>query len=451
MSVKFNYKTLEDLKKDCQQNNINISFSEDLSVLSKNLEINGRMIPNRFVIQPMEGFDSNDHGAPGELTFRRYQRYARGGAGLIWFEATAVQADGRTNPHQVILNKKTESSFSELVKTTKETARGEFGDDHEPFCVLQITHSGRFSQSDGFRKPLIVVHDPVFDKVVGIDESYPVLTDKELNQIQNNFVEAAKLAYIAGFDAVDVKSCHKYLISELLGARNRSGKYGGSYENRTRFLKEIIERIREEAPELIVGVRLNIFDAVNTENSWGVNQGVKREVIKVDLTEPKRLVKELQELGLAILNTSASTPYYRPYITRPYDQPVSKGYEQPEHPLKGVERLFMLAEDIQKEFPKLPVVGSGYSWLRQFGGAAAAANIIAGRHTLVGFGRQAFAYPYFARDLMEKGKLDPKKCCITCSKCSQLMIWGSKTGCVVRDADLYANVYKEGSAVLKNK
>jgi len=351
----------------------------------------------------------------------------------------------------VILNKRTESSFSELVKTTKETARGEFGDDHEPFCVLQITHSGRFSQSDGFRKPLIVVHDPVFDKVVGVDESYPVLTDKELNQIQNNFIETAKLAYIAGFDAVDVKSCHKYLISELLGARNRSGKYGGSYENRTRFLKEIIERIRKETPGLIIGVRLNIFDAVNTENSWGVNQGVKREVVKVDLTEPKRLVKELQELGLAILNTSASTPYYHSHITRPYDQPVNKGHEQPEHPLKGIERLFMLAEDIQQEFPKLPVVGSGYSWLRQFSGAVAAANIMAGRHTLVGFGRQAFAYSYFARDLMEKGKLDPKKCCTTCSKCSQLMIWGSKTGCVVRDADLYANVYKEASAVSKNK
>ena len=163
------------------------------------------------------------------------------------------------------------------------------------------------------------------------------------------------------------------------------------------------------------------------------------------------MVKELQELGLAILNTSASTPYYQPYITRPYNQPVNKGYEQPEHPLKGIERLFMLAEDIQQEFPKLPVVGSGYSWLRQFGGAAAAANIMAGRHTLAGFGRQAFAYPYFARDLMEKGKLDPKKCCITCSKCSQLMIWGSKTGCVVRDAGLYANVYKEASAVAKNK
>jgi len=101
--------------------------------------------------------------------------------------------------------------------------------------------------------------------------------------------------------------------------------------------------------------------------------------------------------------------------------------------------------------PDLPIMGTGYSWLRQFGGAAAVANVGKGHHSLAGFGRQAFVYPNFARDLLEKGIMEPRKCCITCSKCSQLMVWGSKTGCVVRDADLYANVYKEVSAVSKNK
>jgi len=448
---KFNYHSLEELQTEVRRDNIELDFSENTDVLNRNLMINNHRIPNRLAIQPMEGCDSDEQGNPGKLTFRRYKRFAEGGAGLIWFEATAILSEARSNPHQLLLDDSTEPAFAELLRMTKNRAIQEYGIHHEPFCVLQLNHSGRFSKPEGIRKPLIAVHHSILDKVVNIDENYPLLEDGQLKYIQEKFVKSAKLAYKAGFDAVDIKSCHGYLILELLGAKTRIGEYGGSYQNRTRFLKETIELIKQEVPMLIITTRLNISNVIFVGNSWGISKNNNTGEWEIDLSEPKRLVKELDNLGVSLINATAGVPYFNPYIGRPYDQPVEGGCKEPESPLKGVERLFKFARQIQEMVPDLPIMGTGYSWLRQFGGAAAAANVGKGHHSLAGFGRQAFAYPNFARNLLEKGQMEDKKCCITCSKCSQLMICQSKTGCVVRDADLYANVYKEVLAVSKNK
>ena len=443
MSKRFNYHSLEELQREVRQDNIKLDFSENVDVLSRNLIINNHRIPNRLAIQPMEGCDSDEQGIPGELTFRRYKRFAQGGAGLIWFEATSVLPEARSNPHQLLLNESTEPAFAELLRMTKDKAMQEYGVHHEPFCVLQLNHSGRFGKPEGVRKPLIVVHHTTLDKVVNIDENYPLLEDEQLKYIQEKFVKSAKLAYKAGFDAVDIKSCHGYLILELLGAKSRKGEYGGSYQNRTRFLKETIKLIKQEVPKLIISTRLNISNLIFAENSWGISKNNNTGEWEIDLSEPKRLVKELDNLGLSLINATAGVPYFNPYIVRPFDQPVEGGCKEPESPLKGVERLFKFARQIQEIVPDLPIMGTGYSWLRQFGGAAAAANVGKGYHSLAGFGRQAFAYPNFARNLLEKGQMEDKRCCITCSKCSQLMIYQSKTGCVVRDSEIYAPIFKD--------
>lgn len=436
---KFNFTSLEQLQATVQENGLGLGFSTEYTLLREPVQIGEKQVPNRFVIQPMEGFDSEDNGAPGELTFRRYERYARGGAGLIWFEAVAILEEGRTNPHQLILSAETLPEFKELVEMTRKIAVETWGNGHLPYTVLQLTHSGRFSKPHAKREPVIVVHDPVFDKVVGIDETYPVITDERLEEIQDEMVICAKLAYEAGFDAVDIKACHRYLLSELLGARDRAGKYGGSYENRTRFLKETLQRIREEVPQITLAVRLNASDLVYSGNTWGVSGDP--EQCKIDLQETKRLVCELQDLGVKLLNITAGTPYYNPHINRPYDQTTKHGYAQPEHPLLGVQRLFTLTEEVQAVVPEIAVVATGYSWLRQFAPAAAAWNVAQGKHRLIGLGRQAFAYPDLPKDLFTTGQVDGKRSCITCSKCSQLMIWGSKTGCVVRDG-IYTPVYQ---------
>ncbi|NLM20706.1 MAG: flavin oxidoreductase/NADH oxidase [Peptococcaceae bacterium] len=440
MAFKFHYKNLEEIKNECTDRSLDIGFKPDYQILGERLTLGVQTIPNRLVVQPMEGFDAVHQGEPGELTFRRYLRYAIGGAGVIWFEAVAVLAEGRSNPYQLMLNKKTVDTMARLVEETKQAAWKEYK--HEPFCIVQLTHSGRFSKPTGDRKPIIAVHDRVFDHIVGIDENYPVVTDRELERIRDSFVEASRLAKKAGFDAVDIKACHRYLLSELLAAKQRTGKYGGDYTNRTRLLKEIIQLVKSYVPELTIAVRLNATDMVDTVNSWGTVLG---NSLQPDLSEPVRLAKELEMLGVSLLNITAGTPYYNPHVNRPYDQPVPNGYKAPEHPLQGVARLFAVAMHIQEAVPEVPVVGTGYSWLRQFGGEAAAYNVSYGKHQLAGFGRQAFAYPDFARDLLLGRGLKPEKSCITCSKCSQLMRLGSRTGCVVRDAKTYAPIFQEVS------
>lgn len=437
---KFHYQNRDEIKNDYANLGLDLGFSTDYKLLGESVSLGARTIPNRLVIQPMEGFDAINQGEPGELTFRRYLRYARGGAGLLWFEAVAVLPEGRSNPRQLVINAQTVDALTRLVAETKQAAWEEYN--HEPYCVAQLTHSGRFSKPTGERKPVIAVHDRVFDKIVGVDEHYPVITDEELERIRDTYVEAARLAKRAGFDAVDIKTCHRYLLSELLAAKQRSGKYGGDYGHRTRLLKEIVQMVKSSVSDLNIAVRLNATDMVDTDNAWGVAVG---QPLRPDLSEPVRLARELAGLGVSLLNITAGTPYYNPHVNRPYDQPVKDGYEAPEHPLEGVARMFTVATKIQEAVPGAPVVGSGYSWLRQFGGEAAAYNVSHGKHQLVGFGRQAFAYPDFARDLLQGEGLRPEKSCITCSKCSQLMRLGVTTGCVVRDAKVYAPTFQSAT------
>ncbi|HWT27552.1 MAG TPA: flavin oxidoreductase/NADH oxidase, partial [Mobilitalea sp.] len=133
------------------------------------------------------------------------------------------------------------------------------------------------------------------------------------------------------------------------------------------------------------------------------------------------------------------TPYYNPHINRPYDK---GGYIPPEHPLEGVARLIGGIGEIQKAYPDMAVVGTGYSWLRQFSANLGAGVLENGLATFIGFGREAFAYPDFAKDILSQGQMEKNKCCIACGKCAELLRAGEKAGCVVRDSELYAPIYR---------
>jgi len=149
--------------------------------------------------------------------------------------------------------------------------------------------------------------------------------------------------------------------------------------------------------------------------------------------------------GVSVVSITAGNPYYKkPYLTRPFDVPVAGAPVPDEHPLESISRLFLMARDIQKAVPKVAVVGGGYSWLRQYSANAAAAHIAKGDVSLVGLGRLAFAYPDFARDILQCGSLDKSKVCIACSKCTQIMRDKGRTGCVIRDSEIYLPIYKQG-------
>ncbi len=436
---RFHLRTTEDLAAALQRLGISLPISHDLSILAAPLPLRTEsIIPNRFAVQPMEGFDAAPDGGPGPLTFRRYKRYAAGGSGLLWFEATAVLREARSNPRQLWIHAGNVDQFRQLTEETRRVACEQFG--RPPLLILQLTHSGRYSKPDGVPAPLIVHHSPILDPQHNLPPDYPLLSDDDLDRLQETFIEAARLAAKAGFDGVDIKSCHRYLVSELLASHTREGRYGGSFENRTRFLRETLARIRDAVPSLFITTRMNAYDAIPFPFGFGVSRTDYRIP---DLTEPKALARMLETLGTPILNISIGNPYYNPQYGRPFDFPI-KGMPLPdEHPLEAIARFTAITRQIQQAVPQTPVVASGHSWLRHLMPYVASGLIQEQGAALVGQGRGAFAYPDSVRDIFEKGAMNPGKCCITCSACTQIMRDGGQTGCVVRDSEIYGPQYRK--------
>lgn len=437
---KFHYKTLEDLKEEIKKLNVSIHLDEDMSVFQNPVRVGKKIASNALAVLPMEGCDSNRDGSPSELVKRRYKRFAEGGAGLLWWEANAVVEEGRANELQMMLTRDNLTQFSELMEDVKKTAEKEkFHQIH----ILQLTHSGRYSRPVGHAaKPMIPQHDPILDGRCGVNDHTPLVTDEYLDRLTDRYVESARLAKAAGFDGVDIKACHRYLISELLASHTRKGKYGGSFENRSRFLLQTIRAVKETmGSDFIVACRFNVFDAHPYPYGFGCD---KDDMWKFDETEPLLLVKQMCEAGVELLSNSAGNPYYiYPQVTRPFDL-SSMGIPVPkEHPLQSIDRLFSFTRKIQQAAGNVPVVGNGYTWLRQWIPYAGAANLKDHSCSFVGLGRSSFAYPLAPKDILRTGKMDPEKCCITCSKCTQIMRDHGKTGCVIRDKEVYAKLYQE--------
>jgi len=439
---RFDFSDAHALRAKCAALGVEIPFSRDLSVLFERVPIAGRTAPNRFCIHPMEGCDGDGTGAPSDLTFRRYERFANGGSGLIWFEATAVAAAGRSGPRQLLLSEETVDDFARLVDATRAAARTSMGGGHEPILIVQLTHPGRFCRPDGGPQPFLVRLNPRLDAIQKIADDTPVEADDAIDAVGDDLEKAARLAARAGFDGVDIKACHGYLLSDLLGAFCRTGsRYGGAFENRSRLLLETAGRIRASEPGLIVTSRINAFDGVDHPHGFGA---ARTDGAAEDLSEATALLESLHALGAPLANVSIGIPYLNSFLGRPFDRPLDGAPLPPEHPLAGVARLVRITGALQKAVPDLPLVGTGYSWLRQFFPHVGAAVVAAREAAFVGVGRIAFAYPDFVRDLADGGALDSRKVCVGCSSCSQIMRDGGRTGCVVRDTEIYGPEYRKG-------
>jgi 2,4-dienoyl-CoA reductase-like NADH-dependent reductase (Old Yellow Enzyme family) len=425
---RFRIKSTGELQELALSLGLDIPLSMDLDILLEPSLIEGFKVPNKIAVQPMEGFDSTTEGAPGELSRRRYMRYAAGGSGIIWFEATSVTQEGRSNPRQLLINNKTVGDFRELVDSIREEAKRNFGLSHNPFIVLQLTHSGRFSKPEGKPVHKCFSPNPYLDPP-GAEMS--IYSDDELDLIRSHFIEAINLAESAGFDSVDIKISHGYLLHEIMTSFGRNdSRFGGSFGNRLSFVKEIVSH----PSRIIKSIRLNATDLIPYPFGFGMQETGSPEP---DLREPMRLIDELKH-DVPLWNITAGVPYYNSFVNRPYDTGLKGSAVPPEHPLEGVARLIELTGIIQERFRKLPIVGSGYSWLRQFFPNVGAGVIREGKAGFTGLGRSSFAYPDAPRDLMEKGALDPAKVCICCSDCTQLMRNNSPTGCTRRDREFYS-------------
>lgn len=408
-----------------------IPYLEDVGILATPVTLGAHTLPNRICYQPMEGCDGTRDGAPDELTVRRYHRFAKGGAGLIWFEATAIVPEGRANPRQMYLTEENAHVYATLIEQIKSICQKENG--YTPTVVCQLTHSGRWSKPDGAPAPLVAYNKPIFEGNVPLPPE-AIVTDDYLDTLVDRYVASARLAQRVGFDGVDIKACHGYLLSELLNAYLRPGKYGGSYENRTRLFLDAVEAVRAATPtSFIVGSRFNAYDGYPYPYGFcdSGTAGVP------DLTEAKRLAADLDRRGATLLNVTMGCPYTNHEVNRP------TAFAAEESPWRSIERMLQGAREVTASAPHALVVSSGLSFLASLAPNVAAAGIAAGDYHIAGFGRQSFSYPDLARDVVRNGQMETSRLCLTCGKCTQLMRNKKTPGCVIYDKEIYLPLYKE--------
>lgn len=390
--------------------------------------------PNRFAVLPMEGWDGTTAGQPTDLVRRRWTRFAESGAGLVWGEATAVVPEGRANPNQLVVGARTADDLGALRSLLSP----------DQVVGLQLTHSGRWARPDGTPHPRTAFRHPVLDDRTGASDA-SVLTDGELEELQGAFVAAAVRVAEAGFDFVDVKCCHGYLLHELLAGRDRPGPFGGDLDGRTRFLRGVLAGIRSRAPGLAVAVRLSAFDFVPyRQGEDGVGEperdgtlprpfGADAAGLGIDLTETHELLDLLASEGVGLVCTTAGSPYYNPHIQRPAYFPPSDGYDPPEDPLVGVVRQIAATTELTRAHPDLVIVGSGYSYLQDWLPHVGQEVVAAGGTHLVGLGRMALSYPTLPADLLAGRPLERRLVCRTFSDCTTAPRAGLVSGCYPLD------------------
>ncbi|TWU33022.1 oxidoreductase [Novipirellula artificiosorum] len=423
--------------------------SGDDSPLGQTITLKSGKVGNRFCILPMEGWDGTSDGKPTELTRRRWVNFGISGAKLIWGgEAVAVRHDGRANPNQLMINDANLSSI-ESLRTELVGAHQERFDRTDDLLVgLQLTHSGRFARPNQktLAEPRTAQRNPALDPRFGISDDSKMLSDDELKKLIDDFVAAAVLAKKAGYAFVDIKHCHGYLGHELLSGFDRPGQFGGSFENRTRFARDIIAGIRAEAPGLEMGVRVSVFDFVPYRPSDEDRIGIPDEKadprltfggdgsgLGIDLSEPSLFMTLLEELGIELVCSTAGSPYYNPHIQRPAYFPPSDGYQPPEDPLVGVTRQILATAELTRLHPNLTIVGSGYTYLQDWLPNVAQAVVRTGMVDSVGLGRMVLSYPDLPADVLSGKTLVRKKVCRTFSDCTTAPRNGIVSGCYPLD------------------
>ncbi len=444
------FKSAADFQAYLEKNGVALPFDSLLSEpgkspLAQPLAVDGLNIGNRFAVLPMEGWDAQPDGNPSELTLRRWRNFGASGAKLVWGgEAAAVRPDGRANPNQLVIAPETLAGLIYLRDSLVKSHREATGSSEGLVIGLQLTHSGRFCRPNGKTlEPRLAYDHPLLNPRFGLPiPSDKVFSDGELEELVQDYIRAAALAQEAGFDFVDVKHCHGYLLHEFLSAVERPGRYGGSLENRTRLAWEIITGIQSAAPGLGIGVRLSLYDfvpfrpgddrvgqAVATGADVPFLFGGDGSGVGYNLDEPAQFISMLSELGVKLICATAGSPYYNPHIQRPAYFPPSDAYLPPEDPLLGVARQIAATAELKARFPGMIIVGSGYSCLQEWLPHVAQAVIRGGQADFVGLGRMVLSYPEMPADILAGRALQSKRICRTFSDCTTAPRNGMVSGC----------------------
>lgn len=462
-------KTTEQFQQRLDELEVPLEFDQEVqsgpeSPLGQSIPYRDMQIGNRFCILPMEGWDGTTDGKPTELTKRRWKNFGLSGAKLIWGgEAVAVRHDGRANPNQLLINEQNLSDLVELRELLEEAHVEQFDKTDDLLVGLQLTHSGRFARPNDKKQlePRIAYRHPVLDEKASVTGDENLLSDDDLKQLIDDFVQACVLSQQAGYRFVDIKHCHGYLGHEILSGFDREGEFGGSFENRTRFLRNIVAGIRSEAPGLEIGVRVSIFDYAPfkpgsdrigisaADDSYHYAFGGDGTGQGIDLSEPQQFMNLLNELDIQLVCTTCGSPYYNPHIQRPAIFPPSDGYQPPEDPLVGVHRQIAATAEIKKANPELIIVGSGYSYLQEWLPNVGQHAVREGLVDSVGLGRMVLSYPELPADVLAGQTMARKKICRTFSDCTTAPRNGIVSGCYPLDP--YYKEMPERQELLKIK
>ena len=438
------------------------------SPLARSLDritLNSKIAGNRIAIHPMEGWDGTSTGGVTEEMQRRWQRFGASGAKLILGgEAMAVRADGRANPNQLIISEENKSGIAGLVEGLFQAHAQRYDSTEDLVVGFQLTHSGRFCRPNEKSRfePRVAFRHPILDKKFEVTSDKQIWTDNEIDELINSYVRAARIASDVGADFVDIKHCHGYLLHEFLGAHTRPGRYGGSFENRTKILRQIVNGIRANCNTIDIIVRLSAFDFVPfrsdpLKSSLGkLGPGIPEEFshclpyhygfgvnsynpLEYDLTETHKFIKLCSDLDVKLVSLSAGSPYYNPHIQRPAAYPPSDGYQLVCDPLIDVERQIQVVRKIREIAPaNIAIAGCGYSYLQEFLPNVTQALVREGWVDVIGLGRIVLSYPDMLIDAMTKGRLNSRNICRTFSDCTTGPRNGLLSGCFPLD-----NYYKE--------
>lgn len=419
--------------------------ADPAEVLGRPLTAAGHQLANRWAVLPMEGWDGTADGRPTDLVLRRWRRFGHSGAALVWGgEAVAVRPDGRANPHQLTIGSE---SVGDLAALRVELLAGHAeatGGDPPPFVGLQLTHSGRWSRPDGTPSPHTAFCHPLLDGKVGATAA-DVVSDGWLDDLVDAYRAAAVVAREAGFDFVDVKHCHGYLLHELLAGYDRPGRYGGDLAHRLQFLGDVVAAIGRDAPEIAIGVRLSAFDVIPhvagaddrgvpaAAGAYAYAFGGDGTGTGIDLAEVHATCERLSAIGVGLLCVTAGSPYYCPHVQRPAYFPPSDGYLPPRDPLLEVARLLDVTAALTAAHPTMTVVASGLSYLQEWMPAVAAAIVDGGGAHLVGYGRGVLSYPELPMHVLAGGSPERARLCRTFSDCTTAPRNGLVSGCYPLD------------------
>jgi len=363
--------------------------------------IGQRSTTNRLAAQPMEGNCGGAGGAVSELCLEKYRQQAKGKWGIIIAEAISVTPNSLARKDALVMSRQNLDGFKRLVDAVKQI-------NPDTVLLFQITHSGPVS-------------NPTFSEKVCVTpggEGRYLPTD-EIARIKDAFVECSLLSEAAGADGIDFKICHGYLCAELLRpANNRNDKWGGSFENRTRFLREGIAEIaaRRKSKDFILGSRFSMYEGIR----GGCGTTSSEEIIE-NLTEMKQLIELMGTMGMDYINVSAGIPAKTPIITRPV--PIAELMY-----LHHLRYTRFAKETLQAIGSDTKVIGSAYSVLQERALPVAEEMLEKNYADFIGWGRQTLADPLMPVKLMNNEKVDY---CIACSGCSKMMIKQIEVGCMM--------------------